>query len=140
MLAFLGYVGLQVVRFSQATAVALDGSPVRTLPMDATNVTFSGTAAPAATINVIGPAGDILRTTHADGGGRWTVDVPVTRGENHFTLIARDPSNGKDSTPVDLIVTVRSQRHPPRRHCPQRRRARPARHHAAAPPVRRHPR
>jgi hypothetical protein len=106
VLAFLGYVGLQVVRFSQATAVALDGSPVRTLAMDATSVTFSGTAAPAATINVIGPAGDILRTTHADGGGRWTVDVPVTRGENHFSLVARDPSNGKDSTPLALIVTV----------------------------------
>jgi hypothetical protein len=106
VLAFLGYVGMQVVRFSQATAVALDGSPARTLSRDATSVTFSGSSAPAATINVIGPAGEILRTTHADGAGRWTVDVPVTRGENHFTLIARDPASGKDSPPIDLIVTV----------------------------------
>src|SRR5262245_4350118 len=46
VLAFLGYVGLQVVRFSQATAVALDGSPVVTLPIDATSATSAAPLRP----------------------------------------------------------------------------------------------
>jgi hypothetical protein len=34
------------------------------------------------------------------------VEVPVTRGENRFTIVARDAATQKESPPVDLILTV----------------------------------
>jgi cytoskeletal protein RodZ len=106
VLLFLGYVGLQVVRFSQVTAVSLEGPAVRTLAANASSAPVAGTSVPGATINVIGVAGDIVRTVHADNAGRWTVDLPVAPGDNQFALIARDPSTGKDSSPMNLILTV----------------------------------
>ncbi len=105
IVAFVGYVGLQLVRFSQVPAVTLDGSPRRDLAADAQSVHLTGTSTAGFTIVVSG-SGNFVKSVQAGDDTRWAVDVPVTKGQNDFAILARDPSTNKESPPVNVIVTV----------------------------------
>jgi len=104
-IAFVGYVALQVARFSQTTQFAVDPPLVRVLAEDAETTMLSGTTIAGATVTVTGPV-DFLRTTEAGSNGRWSMEVPVAKGRNDFSIIARDPDTDRDSPPVNVIVTV----------------------------------
>jgi cytoskeletal protein RodZ len=105
IVAFVGYVGLQLVRFSQVPAVALDGSPRRDLAADAQSVHLTGSSTAGFTIVVSG-SGNFLKSVQAGDDTKWAIDLPVTKGQNDFTILARDPSTSKESPPVNVIVTV----------------------------------
>jgi hypothetical protein len=102
---FGGYVGLQLVRFSQVPAVTFDGPPRRDLPADAQSANLRGTGTPGFTIVVTGP-GDFLKTVQVATDASWTIDVPVTKGQNDFAIVARDPTTNRDSPPMNVIVMV----------------------------------
>jgi hypothetical protein len=104
-IAFAGYVLLQLVRFTQNPAVVLDRPSVVELSPEATTFELSGTGTPGALVSVHG-AGDLLRTSTADEAGRWSVELPVSKGRNDFSVSARDPETGRETSPLQVIATV----------------------------------
>ena len=36
----------------------------------------------------------------------WTLSLPVNKGENHFTIMGKDPETARDSSPLKVIVSV----------------------------------
>jgi hypothetical protein len=108
IVGFLGYVGLQLLRFSHPPVLALSAPNVQTLESNATKYTLAGTVdLPYALISISGPDA-FLQTTDANSLGGWSLDVPVTKGRNDFAITARDPQlpPDKGSSPVNVILTV----------------------------------
>ena len=109
--AFVGYVGLQLVRFTQNPEIELIGPAIRQLQPGADPfVTLRGTGSANSVITATGAdtgtSEQIVRTTDADAGGAWSVTLPVVKGENHFTIMGRDPETARDSVPLEVIVSV----------------------------------
>jgi cytoskeletal protein RodZ len=108
--AFVGYVGLQLVRFTQNPEITLSGPVIRQLQPNSEYVTLAGDGTPLAVITAIGSdtgqANQIVRTATADASGSWSVSLEVNKGENHFTIVGRDPETARDSVPLEVIVTV----------------------------------
>jgi hypothetical protein len=103
---FLGYVGLQLVRFTQNPEITLHGPAQRSLASDQENLVIVGSAAGNADITATG-AGEFQRATVAGASGSWTLNLPVSAGQNDFTIFATDAETGRDSEPVNVIATVR---------------------------------
>jgi transcriptional regulator with XRE-family HTH domain len=103
--AFVGYVGLQLVRFTQNPEIALNGPSIRQLQPGAERLVLSGTGTPAALVTATG-ADDLVRNTTADQRGEWTLDLPVTKGRNDFDIITTDGDTARDSEPLHVIATV----------------------------------
>jgi cytoskeletal protein RodZ len=106
VLLFAGYIGLQLVRFTQVPQLSLEGDRVVRLAPDATTVLLRGTAGSMALINVAGPDGSIIQTASADDAGAWQAQLGVSKGRNDFTLTARDPDTGRESEPLAVIAMV----------------------------------
>ena len=53
-----------------------------------------------------GDADQVVRTDTADASGAWSLSLPVNKGENHFTIIGKDPETARDSAPLKVIVSV----------------------------------
>jgi hypothetical protein len=105
-LAFAGYVGLQLVRFTQVPPLTLDGQLVRTLAPNQTSIQITGTAPGGATVDVLDAVAQPVGSAVADTEGRWTIDLTVQKGQNDFTIRTRDPETGRDADPLRMIVTV----------------------------------
>lgn len=106
ILAFAGYVGLQLVRFSQVPALILDGQSVLTVAPNDTRVTVSGSAPGGATVDAFDAVQQPAGSTVADAEGRWSLDLRVQKGQNDFTIRTRDPETGRDADPLRMIVNV----------------------------------
>jgi hypothetical protein len=106
VLLFAGYIGLQLVRFTQVPQIGLEGDQVVRLAPDATSVVLRGTAGSMALINIAGPDGGIIQTASADDAGAWQAQLGVSKGRNDFTLTARDPDTGRESEPLAVIAMV----------------------------------
>ncbi len=108
--AFVGYVGLQLIRFTQNPEITLSGPAIRQLPPDMDFVRIDGSGTPNAAITATGTdavgAEPIVRTDTADSRGDWSLSLPVSKGENHFTIMGRDPETARDSAPLKVIVSV----------------------------------
>jgi hypothetical protein len=76
---FVGYIGLQLVRFTQNPELALNGPSIRQLQPGAERVTLSGTGTPDAVVTATG-ADDLVRTTTANPRGAWSLDLPGDQG------------------------------------------------------------
>ncbi len=105
VLAFLGYVAMQVMRFSQSAELTVDGALVRQLGASAESTVLAGTTSADATVTITGPS-DFHDTTDADAEGLWTMTVPVSKGQNEFIVTAMDPGTERSSPPVKVIVEV----------------------------------
>ncbi len=106
VVAFIAYVGFQVVRSMQPPALVI-GSPatrVTTLAGNPDATILSGTSDPGMTVTIQG-VGQPFQVT-ADTSGHWQQHVPLARGQNEFNVTATDPSTGKQSLPATLIITV----------------------------------
>jgi cytoskeletal protein RodZ len=106
VLAFAGFIVLQLFRFSRPPTLVITEPPtlVAELPgLDRTVI--EGTSDPGATITIRGPTGQPLRVS-ADSEGDWQKEVALNKGRNDFTIVATDPVTAKDSPPVNLIITV----------------------------------
>jgi Helix-turn-helix domain/RodZ C-terminal domain len=108
--AFVGYVGLQLVRFTQNPEITLSGPAIRQLQPGDQFVTLRGDGTANAAITATGAddgEGDqTVRTAVADATGAWSLILPVNKGENHFTVVGKDPETARDSTPLQVIVSV----------------------------------
>ena len=105
VLAFAGYIGLQLFRFSQPPGLTVAQAAVSEAAPDADTTTLSGTASPGSTVAIEALGQETYRVT-ADTNGGWEQVVPLKKGRNDFTILATDPETGKDSEAVKLIVTV----------------------------------
>jgi cytoskeletal protein RodZ len=106
ILVFMGYVGLQLARFSQVPVLSLDGPSVIEAALDQTSVTLHGTAPAGATVDAFDAVQHPAGSTVADGGGRWTLELAVRKGQNDFVLRTRDPETGRDADPRAVVVNV----------------------------------
>ncbi len=95
VVAFVGYIGLQLVRFTQDPDISLNGPSIRQLQPGAERLVLSGSG-----------TDDLFRTTTADARGEWTLDLPVAKGRNDFTIITTDAETARESEPLSVIATV----------------------------------
>jgi hypothetical protein len=103
--AFVGYVGLQLVRFTQNPDISLNGPSIRQLQPGAERIVLSGGGTPNALVTASG-ADDLFRTTTADPRGEWTLDLPVSKGRNDFSIVTTDAETARRSEPLQVIATV----------------------------------
>lgn len=105
VVGFVGYVGLQLIRFTQNPEVTLTGPSVRQLQPGATRVLLSGGGTPNSQVTATG-ADELVRTAAANSRGTWTLDLPVTKGRNDFLIVATDLETARESEPLEVIATV----------------------------------
>ncbi len=103
--AFVGYIGLQLVRFTQNPEISLNGPSIRQLQPGAERVVLSGGGTPSSLVTARG-TDDTFRTTTADTRGQWTLDLPVAKGRNDFTITTTDAETARESEPLQVIATV----------------------------------
>jgi cytoskeletal protein RodZ len=103
VLAFAGYIGLQIARFLQPPALLVDQPAVS--ESAASSTLISGHSDPGATVSISVVGQEPFKVT-VDASGTWQVTVPLKKGRNDFTVTATDPSTQRDSPPVRLLVTV----------------------------------
>jgi cytoskeletal protein RodZ len=103
--AFVGYVGLQLVRFTQNPEISLNGPSVRTLQPGQERILLSGGGTPNAEVTVTN-ADQQMRQTTSNSRGSWSLDLPVSKGRNDFTIFTTDPETARDSEPLRVIVRV----------------------------------
>jgi hypothetical protein len=103
---FVGYIGLQLVRFTQNPEISLNGPSIRQLQPGAERIVLSGGATPNALVTATGAADELFRTTTASPRGAWTLDLPVTKGRNDYTIITTDAETARESEPLHVIATV----------------------------------
>jgi cytoskeletal protein RodZ len=106
VLAFLGYIGWQVMRFASATPVALTYPPSQVFQIDAESITLAGTAAPAASITITDASGQSYDATANSDTGAWSKLVSLSKGQNDFEIVARDRVTERESDPIKVIITV----------------------------------
>ena len=106
VLLFAAYVGMQLLRFSQAAMLTVEGNPIVQLGPDDTTTTFRGGSAAGSTINVLDGAGVIVKSVTSGADGHWELVIPVTKGQNEFSVVARDPVTLKESDPHPVYVLV----------------------------------
>ncbi len=100
---FVGYIGLQLLRFVADTPPVTLTYPANVVSqIDATEITLQGTAAPGAVITITGPDGAIYNAV-TDEAGSWTRQVNLARGENRFNVVATDPVTQHESK---LVLTI----------------------------------
>jgi hypothetical protein len=105
IVAFGGYVVLQLFRFSQPPQLAMTSPVARVMTIEADHFLLTGTANPGATVAIEGAGQQTYRVT-ADGSGAWSREVPLTKGQNDFRIVATDTDTGKQSDATNLIITV----------------------------------
>ena len=105
VVAFVGYVGLQLVRFTQNPEITLNGPSVRTLQPGAERILLSGASTPNAEVTATG-TGELFRTATASSRGTWSLDLEVSKGRNDFTIVATDTETARESEPLRIIANV----------------------------------
>ena len=105
VLAFAGYIAVQLFRFAQPPGVQLSQPAGSVAEIDADRTTLSGTTLPGATVTIEGTGRQVYRVT-ADESGRWRREVELSKGENDFTIVATDPATSKESRPLNVIIRV----------------------------------
>jgi cytoskeletal protein RodZ len=107
VLLFLAYLAYQLLRFTQPPSLAIiePAARVTTVDSSATQTVLAGTSGAGATVTIQGTGQQPYRVT-ADSTGHWKQEVPLTKGQNQFSVTATDPTTGKDSAAITLIITV----------------------------------
>jgi hypothetical protein len=102
VLAFVGYIALQFVRYVQPPELDITSPATLVTTVQADSILLAGTATPGATVSVTGL--DVSTDARADASGRWSLTVPLVQGRNDFVVVALDPATGKHSE--ERLVTV----------------------------------
>ncbi len=105
VVAFVGYLGVQFLRFVEVTPIELTYPADRFTEIDAESVVLEGTSGPGAVITIRG-SGDALYSTNANDVGAWSREVILARGRNNFSITAQDPVTGRESAPLALAINV----------------------------------
>jgi cytoskeletal protein RodZ len=108
VVAFMVWLGFQLLRFSKPPTIAVTDPAVAVLDVDETTTSYllRGMSAPLASVSIATPGRDPYMV-RADADGAWTQNVDLRRGRNQFEVSAVDPETGKKSeSSVSLIITV----------------------------------
>jgi cytoskeletal protein RodZ len=105
VVAFIGYLGIQLLRYVETTPVGLTVPADRVSTINADKIVLKGTSGPGARISIVGP-GQQPFNTDANQDGEWTEEVPLARGRNDFTVTATDAVTGRASAPLALTINV----------------------------------
>jgi cytoskeletal protein RodZ len=108
VLAFVAYIGVQVLRFAEPPTIAVTDPVSRVIDVDesTTSYTLRGTTIPGATVSIAAPGRDPYQVS-AGPDGDWTADVDLRRGRNQFDVSAVDPDTGKRSQDtIRLFIAV----------------------------------
>jgi cytoskeletal protein RodZ len=107
VVAFMVYVAFQVLRSMQPPSLAVTQPAARVTTMEGSpdRTVLAGTSGPGTTVTIQG-MGQQPYQVSADTSGHWQQQVPLTKGQNEFSVTATDPSTGKQSLPITLIITV----------------------------------
>jgi cytoskeletal protein RodZ len=109
VVAFIGYIGLQLLRFAKPPMVAVTAPATAVMEVDdsTTQYTFAGTATAGASVEIATPGRDQPYRVSAAPDGTWSVTVDLSRGKNEFQVTATDPDTGKTTdTPVQRVISV----------------------------------
>ena len=104
---FVGWLGLQLLRFSKPPTIAVTSPAVAVLEVDedATSYLLEGTTIAGGSVTV--KTADVEARANADSAGQWELKVDLRRGENQFNITATDPATGKEAeAPVQRVITV----------------------------------
>jgi cytoskeletal protein RodZ len=109
IVAFVGYLGIQLFRFAKPPTISVTAPAVAVLEVEdgISQYTFSGMSIAGATIEITASGKDQPYRTTADPDGSWSQVVTLSRGRNEFSVSARDPDTGKPAdAPVQRVITV----------------------------------
>jgi cytoskeletal protein RodZ len=112
VVAFVGYLALQLLRYAEVTPVELTQPANVFSTIDAESTVLEGTSGPGAMITVRGPADDLYNTT-ANEDGEWAEQVTLARGRNDFMITATDPVTQRESTQLVITITRPLPEHSP---------------------------
>lgn len=105
---FVGYLGVQLFRFSQPPSISITDPLNAVIDVDpsATSYTLRGITTAGATVSIDTPGRETVRVT-AGPDGRWSALVELVRGRNQFDVTATDSDTGKTSAaPASVYITV----------------------------------
>lgn len=108
VVAFIGYLGLQLLRFARPPTVAVTDPPTAVSEVDeaTTSYVLRGTSQPGVIVLIAAPGQDPTRVTVGDDG-TWSSEVELRRGRNQFDITATDPETGKQAeVPARVFITV----------------------------------
>jgi cytoskeletal protein RodZ len=105
VLAFVGYLGIQLMRYAETTPIGLTNPANVVSQVDTESIVLSGTAGAGALIVIEAPGGQSYNTT-ADEHGSWSREVSLSRGRNDFTVTATDPVTQRRSSPLAFTINV----------------------------------
>jgi cytoskeletal protein RodZ len=108
VLAFVAYLGFQLVRFARPPVVAVTEPPVAVsqVASDTGTTILAGTATPGSVVEVRAAGRDQPYRVPVAADGRWSVQVNLQRGRNSFSIVATDPETGKVSDEARIVITV----------------------------------
>lgn len=105
VILFVGYIGIQLLRFAEITPIKVTNPSDVFSQIDAPSVALAGTSSAGARIHITGPGDQIYDVTARDDG-TWTQDVRLARGQNDFTIVATDPATGRPSKALTVTINV----------------------------------
>lgn len=105
VLAFAGYMGLQLLRFAEAPELVVSAPARSVVDMDVARTVLRGRTVPGAIVTIEGTGQQTYRIT-ADDSGAWSRDVRLAKGQNEFTISAVDYATGKEARPYHLVIRV----------------------------------
>ena len=109
VIAFAGYIALQLFRFSQPPVLTVDAPAVS--EVQAEEFLLAGTSDPGTVVTIQAPGQDSFRI-NADDSGHWQRMVPLNKGRNDFVITSTDPSTSKTSQATNVIINVPMPRGP----------------------------
>jgi cytoskeletal protein RodZ len=104
VLLFVGYIGIQLLRFAAVTPLALTNPPDVIWQTTDASITLAGTSSPGARIHITGP-GDQIYDPLADAAGQWQQEVTLAHGKNTFQIVASERDT-QPSDPMTVDITV----------------------------------
>lgn len=109
VVAFVGYLGLQLVRFAKPPMITVSDPAVAVVEVEegTAEYTLRGFSDPGATVEIAAPGRDQPYRVTAGPDGSWSAVVELRRGRNEFEVSAKDPETGKVAeTPVRVLINV----------------------------------
>jgi cytoskeletal protein RodZ len=109
VIAFVAYLGVQLLRFAKPPTISLTDPIVAVLEVEETqsSYTLKGTATPGVSVEIATPGRDQPYRVSVGPDGAWSANVDLRRGKNQFEITARDPETGKVAeAPIRLVITV----------------------------------
>ena len=105
VLLFVGYIGIQLLRFAAVTPLSLTNPPDVIWQTTDDSIDLAGTSSPGARIHITGPGAQIYDPV-ASTAGAWTQSVTLAHGENTFEITAIDRDTQRESTKLAVTITV----------------------------------